>query len=63
MMSEPVTLEYLSRQCDRLLAELQATRELMRETTAIMQRCIVHANEVQRLMDEFLSLSASLECD
>jgi hypothetical protein len=62
-MAEQVTLEFLSRQCDRLIAELQSTRDGLREIREIIQRCIVKTNETQQLMDEFLSLPGAFECD
>ncbi len=61
-MAEPITLEFLSRQCDRILAELEATRDAMRGTTEILRRCIAKAEEVQQLMDECLSLMQDPEC-
>jgi hypothetical protein len=62
-MSEPVTLESLSKQRDRMLVEMQAMRDAIQDTRKIIHRCIAKASEVQELMEEFLSLSRTLECD
>jgi hypothetical protein len=58
-MKEPVTLEYLSRQMDRMLADLEATHDELRETRAAMLRCIDTAQRVQRKLEEMSALMAS----
>jgi len=62
-MPKPVTLEYLSKQMDRMLAEIEAMHEDLRETAATMQRCIAKARDVQELLDEVSSLMASYATD
>jgi hypothetical protein len=58
-MEEPVTLEYLSRQMDRMLAGLEATHDALRETRAAMLHCIDTAQRVQRKLEEMSALMAS----
>lgn len=55
-MWEPVTLEFLSKQCDRMLAEMEAMRDEMRKTRETLRRCIATAEEIHQLMDECLGV-------
>jgi len=48
---------------DRMLAEIEAMHEDLRETAATMQRCIAKARDVQELLDEVSSLMASYATD
>jgi hypothetical protein len=58
-MEEPVTLEYLSGQMDRLLAGLEAAHDSVREMTAAMLRCADTAQRVHRKLEEMSALMAS----
>lgn len=62
-MAERVTLEFLSKQMDRLLVELQQTHEGIGEIREIMRRCITKARDVQELLDELSSLMSSYATD
>ena len=56
-MPQTVTLEFLSKQLDRAIVELQATRDDMRVTREILLRCTAKFNAAHGLIQEIVSLS------
>jgi hypothetical protein len=61
-MAEPITLEFLSKQLDRILGQAQAMQEELHETRAITQRCIAKARDVQDLLDELKAVLDEALC-
>jgi hypothetical protein len=60
-MGEPVTLEFLSKQLDRVIIELRATRDDIRATREIILRCTAKLDAAHELAQEILFLSDTPE--